>query len=210
MKNRRLETKRKSKSGFRALYARTAKFKQRASASAASADDMEGDVPNVGIGRALTVILVLHLIAIAAIYVGSQWKNSDDVASNSVQKDTEHVTKGITGSPADGDVSGAITLTPPPSDTDNNDASANAGPVADRPPLQVSPGRQPRVIRPRINPNKPGAGAVRLGSYKIKSGDTLYRIALRLKIKQAALLAMNPKVNPSKIRIGQLINIPLR
>ena len=33
--------------------------------------DLESDVPNVGIGRALIVILVLHVIAIAAIYAHS-------------------------------------------------------------------------------------------------------------------------------------------
>ena len=214
MKNRTLHTKRKAKRGFRSLYARTVNFKQRASAAAANAEDLEGDVPNVGIGRALTVILVLHVIAIAAIYAGTQWKNSDDASSNSVTIDTENVTKKVTATAAAGNIAGKINLEQPKSYADNSGARANAGDVNDRPPLQVNPGRQPRVIRPRINPNlrnssQPRA-VVAIGSYKIKSGDTIYQIARRFKIKQAALMALNPNVKASKIHPGQLINVPAR
>ena len=66
MKDNKLQTKRKAQKGFRAMYARTIGRKIRASA-AASADELDGDVPNVGIGKALTVILILHVLAILAI-----------------------------------------------------------------------------------------------------------------------------------------------
>ena len=63
-------TKPKS-SGFRALYAKTGSQRKMKAATATmdSHADLESDIPNVGMGRALLVILLLHVVAIAAIYV---------------------------------------------------------------------------------------------------------------------------------------------
>ena len=70
-----IQTKRNTPSGsnYRVLYAKTGR-KRRIHAATAVADPhvaLESDVPNVGIGRALLVILVLHIVAIGAIYVHS-------------------------------------------------------------------------------------------------------------------------------------------
>lgn len=81
MNDKKLQTKRKTKKGMRVLHARLTKRKQRVSASADAAM-LDSDVPSVGVGRALTVILALHVIAIGAIYVGTQWKKSDTLASS--------------------------------------------------------------------------------------------------------------------------------
>jgi len=43
--------------------------------------DLESDVPNVGIGRALIVILVLHVVAIAAVYAHSTFFGEDGGSS---------------------------------------------------------------------------------------------------------------------------------
>ena len=90
MKNT-IQTKRntKAKKGFRKLHARTTARKRKLRAATAMADphvDLESDVPNVGIGRALIVILVLHVVAIAAIYAHSTFFGdgaSDATASDS-------------------------------------------------------------------------------------------------------------------------------
>ncbi len=81
MKNT-IQTKRTTpaKNGFRKLHARTSARKRKLRATTAMADphvDLESDVPNVGIGRALIVILVLHVIAIAAIYAHSTFFGAD-------------------------------------------------------------------------------------------------------------------------------------
>lgn len=47
-------------------------------------------------------------------------------------------------------------------------------------------------------------------SYQIQPGDTISAIALRFKLKTSAVLAMNPKVKPEKLRPGQNINLPLQ
>ena len=81
MKDNKLQTKRKAQKGFRAMYARTIGKKVRA-ATTASADELDGDVPNVGIGKALTVILILHVFAIGAICVGTQWRDDEKENKN--------------------------------------------------------------------------------------------------------------------------------
>ncbi|MGJ8671380.1 LysM peptidoglycan-binding domain-containing protein [Rubritalea sp.] len=75
MKDKQLQTKRQTKKGFRRLHAKVTsprRRKQRVSA-AGSADMLDSEVPNASIGRALTVILLLHVVAIGAIYLGIQW-----------------------------------------------------------------------------------------------------------------------------------------
>ena len=72
-----IQTKRNSTSGpsYRVLYAKTGR-KRRLRAATATADphmELESDVANVGIGKALLVILVLHVLAIGAIYTHSKF-----------------------------------------------------------------------------------------------------------------------------------------
>lgn len=49
---------------------------------------------------------------------------------------------------------------------------------------------------------------VAAGSYVVKRGDTFYSIATRYRVSVQALAAANPMVNPSLIKIGQLLIIP--
>lgn len=75
MKDKQLQTKRQTKKGLRKLHAKvtsSSRRKQRVSA-AANPDMLDSDVPNASIGRALTVILLLHVVAITAVYIGVQW-----------------------------------------------------------------------------------------------------------------------------------------
>ncbi len=76
-----IQTKRGSHSGssYRVLYAKTGR-KRRLNASTAAVNshmDLESDVENVGIGKALLVILILHVLAIGAIYSHSKFFSDD-------------------------------------------------------------------------------------------------------------------------------------
>jgi len=91
MKPSQLPTKRQpvSRGVFRRLYAITTR-KQRVAATA-SASELEGnDVPNLGVGRALLVIFILHVLAIGGVlfhkYVldGRQKQAPEEIASRSV------------------------------------------------------------------------------------------------------------------------------
>jgi LysM repeat protein len=61
---------------FRKLFANVRR-KQQNVAVAAPMPEMEGDVPNLGIARALVVILIIHIVAIAGIFAHSKWFEKD-------------------------------------------------------------------------------------------------------------------------------------
>ncbi len=44
--------------------------------------------------------------------------------------------------------------------------------------------------------------------YKIQNGDTLAKLAKKFNVSLSALMKANPKVNPSRLKIGQEIQIP--
>lgn len=90
MKTKAFQTKRKPKKDFRTLFAKTRKRKQRVSA-AASGGDYTGEEPNLGVARALVVILILHIAAIIAIVVHSS-RNDDPVFTKSPEDNSvDHV-----------------------------------------------------------------------------------------------------------------------
>lgn len=72
MKHPRLPVKRRpvKKRPMRTLMANVSRKRQRAATAAA---EFEGDVPNLGVARALMVILLIHVVAVAGIFVHSQW-----------------------------------------------------------------------------------------------------------------------------------------
>lgn len=87
MKNQQLQTKRQTKSGFRKLHAKvtSTRRKQRVSTSA-NPEMLDSDVPNASISRSLTVILLLHVVAIGAVFIGVQWGKDKKVVANAPAK----------------------------------------------------------------------------------------------------------------------------
>ena len=45
-------------------------------------------------------------------------------------------------------------------------------------------------------------------AYTIKSGDTLFQLARRYNTTVAAIMAINPGIDPNNLQIGQVICIP--
>jgi LysM repeat protein len=214
MKDNKLQTKRKAQKGFRAMYARTAGKKVRASA-AASADELDGDVPSVGIGKALTVILILHVLAIVAIYLGTQWRDDDGTSKNAAiatNSENNNANETSESSEPANDNSGTVYLDAPASyDLDGNSHGSDRN--GNEQSLSVErPKRAPRIIKPRRDPNKelPKSNTTETAttSYKIQKGDNFYRLAKRFKVKQQQLIDMNPSVDASKMRIGMEIKVP--
>jgi len=82
MRQQRLNVKRRPVGRVRTLFANVArKKKRRQRAAPAAAADFEGDVPNLGVARALVVILLIHVVAIAGIFVHSRWIEGGEEAS---------------------------------------------------------------------------------------------------------------------------------
>jgi LysM repeat protein len=75
------------KGAFRTLFANVARKKHRAATAAAPMPEMEGDVPNLGIARALVVILIIHVIAIAGIFAHSHFFEGDAAKAAVAEKE---------------------------------------------------------------------------------------------------------------------------
>ena len=45
-------------------------------------------------------------------------------------------------------------------------------------------------------------------TYKVKAGDTMWAISQKLGISLSALKAANPTIDPTKMKIGEILNIP--
>ncbi|MBK1825391.1 LysM peptidoglycan-binding domain-containing protein [Haloferula rosea] len=70
------------KRGFQTLFANVARKKKRhRAATSATPADFEGDVPNLGIARALVVILLIHVVAIGGIFFHSHWLSDDEATA---------------------------------------------------------------------------------------------------------------------------------
>lgn len=70
------------KQGFRTLFANVKRTKKsHRAATTASAADFESDVPNLGIARALVVILLIHVVAIAGIFIHSHRIEDEETAA---------------------------------------------------------------------------------------------------------------------------------
>jgi|ERR1700722_2207799 len=70
-------------------------------------------------------------------------------------------------------------------------------------PVQIQP-----VILNTNRPAKSPATNVRLRTHAVAAGETEAAIARKFGIKLSALQAANPGVNPAKLRVGQILNIP--
>ncbi|ETI69859.1 SH3 domain-containing protein [Neobacillus vireti] len=57
-------------------------------------------------------------------------------------------------------------------------------------------------------PSKSNSTPVSSSVYVIKSGDTFTKVGQAIGVSASAIQALNPTVNPTKLQIGQTINIP--
>lgn len=277
MKNT-IQTKRNSKAvtGFRKLHAKTTAKRRRLRAATAMADphvDLESDVPNVGIGRALIIILLLHVVAIAAVYMHSTF-----FGSNSDSAVTE-----TSSTPASAAVAAVAPLVAPAAETRvapasgryfvvtgdtysrisnaqnvdetalralNDNRALRAGVLLDLPaqlssrpvavhetpaqrtsravaiaeevviPVQAEPVHARAIVIDEEASNfravevaevKSSAATPLVDSgqkYRVKSGDTVWRIATRYKVSRENLLKINGISDPRKLIAGREIVIP--
>jgi LysM repeat protein len=147
--------------------------------------------PNMKLSRALLIVLVLHIVAVAGI-----------IAFNTI-KTRETMTAG----PPDAD-----TFVPPAA------ASAalttNAQPAADQPnevtrvaatPEQKVPEKTAEHAKPvSKTPVVPDSGKI----YTVVKGDNPVTIARHLKVAEADLLELNQITDPRKLQIGTKLHIP--
>ncbi len=222
MRKNKLQTKRKAQKGFRALFARTVGRKKVRASAVAPADELDGDVPNVGIGKALTVILILHIVAIGAICIGTMSDPEPETTANnsSTYHDDDNASAFETSTPVRNDT-GNIYVEQPHSYNLDGERLPEVGLTGQRVSEAITSNveqpkqRAPRVIKPKRDPNvaqqmalTTPAATNQYSNYTIKSGDTFYRLAKKLNVSQRELMDMNPNVNANKMRIGMTIKVP--
>ncbi len=79
-------------------------------------------------------------------------------------------------------------------------------------PLGVnsSPTTAPAGAAPTTAPAAPAAASPGgLSTYTVQRGDTLFSIGRKYNVTAAAIIAVNPAINPSRIFAGQVINLPV-
>jgi len=230
MKNNDIQTKRGSgkKSGLSILHARTRGKKKQRAAMAGSAEDLGADVPSVGIGRALFVILVLHVVAIGAVVMHTKWTEGQQ--GNGFSSDTPAVVI-----PDEDTLKLAASQTSQPTTTQSPRQQPsdrpNAQPVA--PVVQPQVSTQPvHSVAPSFATNTQSAAlndvevvpratvvheepavlvrpAGRLAIYTVKKGDSIWGIANKHKMTVAGFKKLN-SLTSDTIKIGQKFKISLK
>lgn len=239
-----------------------AKTKRRKKQRVAASADLGSEVPNLGVARALFVILVLHVAAIAAIFIHNRVTDDslittggDDPKIGSLTGDPRPkqppvIRKGeqfhilSTGDTYENvakkygvdvnalkDLNNRVSLRPGNflripaggavievvKSTEEEGEPASDIPVKNDlhepnfpPEHEQSTRVTPNVTLPReaTAPDVPAPPVSSGGTYTVKKGDSLWRIARRHKVELASLLKTNGITNANKLRIGMTLRIP--
>jgi LysM repeat protein len=168
------------------LFARK-KTKLRASTarrSFAEPDEMDFDEmsePNMKLSRALLIVLVLHVVAVAGIIAFNTIKSRQGAFPQTMAK-----------------------ASPSPSATAKPELAASPGAVAKASPAVIKSSPEPTPAR--ALPVTPEGAA----TYTVAKGDNPVKIAKKLKVSESELLAANHIDDPRKLQIGQKLIVPAK
>src|SRR2546423_13741511 len=147
-------------------------------------DYEEMSEPNMKLSRALLIVLVLHVVAVAGI-----------IAFNTIKS-----RQGIVPTAA------AAKVTPKKSAAPNFVSTETSKPKEESPKPAVREERKAIPVKP-VAEIPPKADANKK-TYVVAKGDTPVSIAKKFKITSAQLLAANQIEDPHKLKIGQKLVIP--
>lgn len=150
--------------------------------------------PNMKLSRALLIVLMLHVVAVAGIVAFNTIKSRQGAfppAEPAATATEESPVVSATAAPA---------ATPLPAAAENETAT-----VAHR----SSEGATPVVAR-KAEPVKSSDSAPSASGkfYIVAKGDNPVSIARKLKVSQAELMKINNISDPTKLRIGQKLTVP--
>lgn len=169
-------------------------------------DDMdyeEMSEPNMKLSRALLIVLVLHVVAVAGI-----------IAFNTIK--TRQVAMPLPAQAAAGSASSTATTTK----EEKEPAAATSSSVSPSKHESAKTVRQPEKIIAKVGPKtdstakpaekataSPAAGKT---TYVVAKGDNPVKIAKKFKVPYDDLLAVNHIDDPHKLKIGQKLVIPTK
>ncbi len=152
--------------------------------------------PNMKLSRALLIVLVLHVVAVAGIIAFNTIKSRQGAFPAGDRPDQSDCIE-TRGGGASGIESGQRRAGP----VANQSTTASKSTV---PPPKASPESSaiPRAL--------PVAGAESGNVYVVAKGDNPVKIAKQLKVSESDLLAINHIDDPRKLQIGQKLIIPAK
>ena len=154
-------------------------------------DYEEMSEPNMKLSRALLIVLVLHVVAVAGIIAFNTIKSRQAVPPVAAPKVTAQAATQKSTTPA---------ATTSASTTKPRDETAPAKPV-------VREERKAIPVKP-IAENSPKADTKK--TYVVAKGDTPLSIAKKFKVPFDDLLAVNKIDDPHKLKIGEKLVIPIK
>ena len=176
--------------------------------SMAPSDEMdyeEMSEPNMKLSRALLVVLVLHVVAVAGIIAFNTIKSRQGVLPTVTSTSTSPA---VSASPVRSDPASA-----PPNDataaapaTAANQAPLPRREEADAAPAPVKATAKDEPVKAAKALPVEDSGKI----YIVAKGDNPVNIARKLKVSQAELLSLNNITDPTKLQIGQKLIVPAK
>lgn len=143
--------------------------------------------PNMKLSRALLIVLVLHIVAVAGI-----------VAFNTIKTRENNA-------PAVAETSAPATAAAAPPEASVAPVAASPAAVPNEPAKSVAAASPPKpAVSAPVNTGVKDSGK----TYTVVRGDNPVTIARHLKVSEAELLELNQITDPRKLQINQKLRIP--
>ena len=160
-------------------------------------DYEEMSEPNMKLSRALLIVLVLHVVAVAGIIAFNTIKSRQGAFP-------QHQAKTSAAAPAVAEATPAAAAKAEPSVAPVNNQSAAA--LANKPVAKEDPTKLEKI--PKALPVGLDTGGSNGNTYVVAKGDNPVSIAKKLKVSESDLLAANHIDDPRKLQIGQKLIVP--
>ena len=165
-------------------------------------DYEEMSEPNMKLSRALLVVLVLHVVAVAGIIAFNTIKSRQGTFPASTSTSPSASASPAQSNPAAAPPNDATAAAPA--------LAANQAPLPRREEANAAPpkpaGKEEPVKAAKALPVESDSGKI----YIVAKGDNPVNIARKLKVSQAELLAVNNITDPTKLQIGQKLIVPTK
>ena len=160
------------------------------------AAEEEGQEPSISFGRAITIVLVLHLVAVGGICAFLSIKDHSHPGQQAA----------AAGRAAKETPQAAVAATPAAGQASAQDAQAQPREAA---VPATTPVKQPAASSPSTVAT---ASSVKDSgtTYTVAKGDTPVSIAKKLHVSYDDLLRLNKISDPKKLKIGQKLRIPMK
>ncbi|HSH37446.1 MAG TPA: LysM peptidoglycan-binding domain-containing protein [Chthoniobacterales bacterium] len=161
-------------------------------------DYEEMSEPNMKLSRALLIVLVLHVVAVAGIIAFNTIKSRQGAFPPASSTTTTKTEPSQLTAPPKGETPALASAANSAALPKREETTTPAAPVAKALPAEPV----------KTAATKPGATAEDGKYYIVAKGDNPMSIAKKLKVSQYELLSANGITDPTKLQIGQKLIIP--